>query len=68
MFWTFTAFVFGIYIGQEYNIIPSVKLAVLAGIDYLNKYKKENDQQPQQQDESTLFQLIKYFYDMKKVK
>lgn len=43
MIYTLVTLAVGIYIGQEYPLLPSIKIIGLSFLDYLNTFKKPQD-------------------------
>jgi hypothetical protein len=43
MIYTIFVLTFGVFIGQEYPLLPSIKLLAISCYDYLNTFKKEPD-------------------------
>jgi uncharacterized protein YqgC (DUF456 family) len=41
MIYTVVTLAIGIYIGQEYPLLPSIKLLGLSFLEYLNTFKKQ---------------------------
>jgi uncharacterized protein YqgC (DUF456 family) len=42
MIWDIIVFIFGIYVGQEYNILPSIKLLFFGALSYLKTIQENN--------------------------
>jgi hypothetical protein len=43
MIYTLFVLTFGVFIGQEYPLLPSIKLLAISCYDYINTFKKETD-------------------------
>lgn len=40
MIYELVLLMFGVYLGQEYTAIPSVKIIIIKGVDYFQSHKK----------------------------
>jgi hypothetical protein len=53
---------FGIFLGQEYTVIPSIKIAVISTLDYIKQV--QDTPQPQAQPEFTNYiNLFKNYFN-----
>jgi hypothetical protein len=61
MIYEFALLMLGIYLGQEYNVIPSVRLVVLKACEYV---QVDQQQKPNQNSTAvTLYTQIVTFFD-----
>lgn len=64
MFYTFIIFAFGMYVGQEYTLLPSVRIMLERAITYVNEQNlqfqaQQTTQVPQNQEESFIWKFLK---------
>lgn len=58
MFYTFILIAFGIYIGQEYESVPSVKTIVSSGVEYFKSLSIENTTPTPEQSKTMLDMIL----------
>lgn len=61
MFYTLFIFTLGIYIGQEYSTVPSVKLYLHNALEYIKKYEVDSQQSTQPETIINFEKLTQFF-------
>lgn len=72
MFYTFIIFAFGMYVGQEYTLLPSVRIMVERAVTYINEQNfqfQANQVQGDHQDPQTNLNdnfIFKFFRNIRR--